>query len=128
MAMMTATTAPMIHFSLPCICSWSFPGSLSVQRQAQREGCSPINGVGHRCGSPVLARDPGDDRQSQPGAVAHTRLVGLPEAVEDVLEGLVVEPGAVVTNDDVGVIVLDVGGYLDGRARGCVADGVGHQI
>src|SRR5205814_3320260 len=76
----------------------------------------------------VLGGDGGDDGQAEAGADAGAGPVGLPEAVEGVGDGIVVEAGAVVADADVGVAVGEVGRHFHRRAGGRVGQGVGDEV
>src|SRR4051794_39994550 len=81
-----------------------------------------VGGVVGGGGAAVFVGDGGDDGEAEAGADAGTGAVGLPEAVEDVGEGVGVEAGAVVADGDVGVAVDEVGADLDGRSVGRVRE------
>ena len=90
-------------------------GSSLGDRQPQGESGAAVGLVADLRGSPVFEGDPRNDGQPQPHAGSHPGVVGLPEAVEHVVERVGVHSGPVIPDADHAPRPVHQRADLDGR-------------
>ena len=76
----------------------------------------------------MLVHDGRHDRQAEAGTGSRAGVVGLPEPVEGVIEGVTGETVSVVSDHDEGITVGQAGGDLDRGAARRVPHGVADEV